>query len=59
MEIENYYWAYPNGQTEGTTVFEKDLRISRVLGPDGEPLVVLDKRQPVGFQLSKTKSSKK
>lgn len=38
------------GETKGEEVWENGPRVSRVLGPDGEPLVY--ERQPLGFDLS-------
>jgi hypothetical protein len=37
------------GETKGDEVWETEPRLSRLLGPDGEPLQYA--RQPVGFDL--------
>jgi hypothetical protein len=56
--MKNNMWVDPyEGTCEGTTVYIAGWeRETKVLGPDGKPYIIIQPKQPLGFDL--TRSSK-
>lgn len=52
MSINNSFW-FPEGETHGTTVYDKDeVQITKLLGPDGQPYAIRRIKNRIGFDLS-------
>lgn len=46
-------WWFPEGETQGTTVYDKDeVLITTLLGPDGKPYAIRKARAKIGFDLT-------
>jgi hypothetical protein len=46
-------WWFPEGETQGTTVYEPDeTQMTQLLGPNGKPYAIRRPKLKIGFDLT-------
>jgi hypothetical protein len=55
MTYTSNLW-FPEGETQGTTVYEYDeITVTKLLGPDGKPYELKKQKIKLGFDLTRNK----